>query len=574
MNRNELTEALNSFLDDDVLQVAALSGDWGVGKTYFWRNFSESLQLGDAFNGQSYSSMFGANSLVEIRGRISAGMLLSKDRKNIMQRYSDEMGKLLVPRQLSGKTIGLLEMIDRFRRGDLAGFASEASYWFVRDALVCLDDLERLPKGFDSRTLLGIVDELRERGCKVVLLLNRDRLPADDETLQQYWEKVVDIDLSLIPEVDSNVAIVFEGADLPPEFLEAATRVFRSVDCRNIRIHRRAVGLIKAIMPDLEGITLPVQLATVEHAALLCWALLDPSQALSEDVVGSEKYGSMWVAILSHGDARARLTPEEEEWAKVIERTAFSPLPFDHHLMSYIKTGWLDHEAICETLRTVDASAEALQCERQLNGVLRAYRDDFTLDRDAYVERMVEVLRAGLAHLTVFDFDTGIEVLERRHAEIDDLVNDYIVARDEHLQAVAEAQGRDREPKNTTLREEVARRKAEYLARRFTIDGVANDLAAQDGWSRSQIEYLAGQPVDAYLEWMRSNPPNLGRKIRAIQDVVGGDDETDTQARTVLEQALLTLAGENDFNAERIRRVYGVAIPADEGNNPNEAPEE
>ena len=86
MNRQELTQALNAFLADDVLQVASLSGGWGVGKTYFWRHYAGDLKLDERFTGHCYASLFGADSINEIRGRITAGMELARDRKLIVKR--------------------------------------------------------------------------------------------------------------------------------------------------------------------------------------------------------------------------------------------------------------------------------------------------------------------------------------------------------------------------------------------------------------------------------------------------------------------------------------------------------
>lgn len=567
MNRNQLTNALSAFLDDESLQVAALSGDWGVGKTYFWREYATSHDLPDMFNGSSYASVFGADSLEEIRTRIAAGMELSKDRKFIAERYSDEADKLLMPRDLPRKALGFLELLDSYRRGELTKLASQAGYWFVRDCLVCLDDIERLGTNVDSRALMGVIDELRERNCKVVLLLNRDQVPKDDKAFQQYWEKIVDIDLVFVPDIETNVSVAFEDLNLPIAFRAAIGDVFKQLDCRNIRIHRRARGLVKAVVESTFEAPEPIRKTLVEHSALFAWALLDADQDLSDQVITSEQYNSLWIAVLSQGGARDRLSAEEEAWAKVIEQTGFQPLPFDQYLAGYIRTGWLDVDGLRSSVQVLQENVDASASQTELSTVLRAYGDDFQVTQQQYVDRLRGTLNEGLEHLTVFDFDNGLSTLSMLNEETQELAQAYAHARGDHLQKVAEAPGRNRRIIDPVLRDEVNRRETEFQATRFTIDGVAHDLTGPDGWGRNQIDFLASQSVEAYVDWMRSSPTDLLQKVRAILDFRGQDEAPYPQVVARLEDALRVIARESEFNAERIRTTFGVEPQNEEGAN-------
>lgn len=275
----------------------------------------------------------------------------------------------------------------------------------------------------------------------MILLLNRSRLPTDDEAFQQYWEKIVDIDLTLSPNVDVNVAIVFSNPRIPEEYRQFASDVFKQLHCRNIRIHRRAAGLVKTLRADLADIRPEVQRDVVEHASLLCWAILDPSTELSDEVVGSERYGSLWLAVVSHGGARDQLSPDEERWARVIEQTGFSPAAFDKHLISYIKTGCMDTAMFREALHQANDNVAAAESQKRLYDAFRAYKSDLTLSREAYLERLNNALRRGLNHLNVFDFDAGVQSLMLLDAPVDEIVREYIDTRGDHLQAVAEAPG-------------------------------------------------------------------------------------------------------------------------------------
>lgn len=566
MNRQQLAQALDAFIADKVLQVAALSGDWGVGKTYFWRHeYAKKLDLGEAFNGHCYASLFGADSLDETRGRIAAGMKLAKSRKAIAERYTKQVRELLIPRQLPGKSIGMLELFDKWHKGELASLASEASYWFVRDAIVCLDDIERKGSALDPVALFGLVDELRERDCKVVMLLNRSQLAYEDDAVKRYWEKVVDIDLSLAPDIATNVAIVCNEVKLPPLVQDAATDLFSKVGCRNMRIQGRAAGVLAAIADELKTVSDQAKQYIARHSALLAWALLNPSQTFDTNMIIGSGEAKMWFALIDQAENDERVSEIEREWARVLEQTGYRPAAFDEHLIRYIQTGYLDRLVFAAALAEFDNQLTYANLEDQLNQTVFSYQNDFTMTREEYIDRVSVALREGMDGLTVFQFDQGLQALIRAGQNVTALCGDYIRARGEHLQAVAEADERDRQPETQLLSDEIHRRHADYLGRRYTIDQVADSLRGGDGWTRSQVEFLAAQPAAHYVTWIQSNPPDLGYKMRAIHRLGGGNAGPEFEAASRLEEALRQLADQSEFNAERVRTLFGIDTRANGG---------
>lgn len=557
MNRENVLEALDTFLASEELQTAALSGSWGIGKTHLWREFANQLELPESLNGISYASLFGVDTLSELRARITSGLTLTQSRKSIVERYKTASKNSLVSRELPAKGVVLLT---RTVQSGMASLIREASYWFVRDCVVCLDDVERLGKGLNGRAVMGVVDELRDRGCKVVMVLNRDELPTEDSSFREYWEKIIDVDLNLSPNVQQNANIVFGMDFRPAEYAEWVRAVFEQVGCSNIRIHKRCGWLVKKLESSIRNLRQTVQKEVVEHAALLSWAMLDPKIDVSADIVSSQKYGSLWVAVVSHGNARDELSEEEEKWAQVIERTGYSPVSFDRYLVSLINTGWCDEAAFDDALQLTNHEEAAEQGRQRLYEAFRAFKGDFALDRDGYANLLHRVLTEERDTLSVFEYDGGVRSLAQLGQNVDVLVQSYIENRGDHLQAVAEAQGRDREPDDPLLAAEIRRREEAFQNNRFTIDQVALHLATSDSWGRNQIEFLASQSPDAYEAWLRSGIDGLDRKIRAILRFRGDNERCYALAVGHLETALRAIASDNEFNAERIARVYGVTI--------------
>ena len=75
-----IEESLLNFLKDDTLRVAALKGAWGIGKTFFWRNFVKSQRQNLGFRGYSYVSLFGAREIADLKRQVFSNFeMLDKD---------------------------------------------------------------------------------------------------------------------------------------------------------------------------------------------------------------------------------------------------------------------------------------------------------------------------------------------------------------------------------------------------------------------------------------------------------------------------------------------------------------
>ena len=55
--------------------------------------------------------------------------------------------------------------------------ANRSFFLFVREQIICFDNLERAGKGLAAKDVLGLITFLKEqRRCKVVMLLNQEAL--------------------------------------------------------------------------------------------------------------------------------------------------------------------------------------------------------------------------------------------------------------------------------------------------------------------------------------------------------------------------------------------------------------
>jgi hypothetical protein len=554
VDRQQARLALDRFIGSDELSVLALSGNWGVGKTHLLRQYTAAVDLPPGFNGVSYVSCFGVTTVDELRARATVSMKFRKDKDEILGRYQSEAKASLVASDLL--STGVKRALQVMKTG-WSGLAAEATYWFVRDALVCLDDIERADQALRVGLIMGFIDELRTKGCKVILVLNREKLLQSD-VVDRYWEKVVDVDVKLSPKVSENVALAFGATGLDPKCASWAQEVFEKVSADNIRVHRRAAWLMRQIQAHTSVLSDGLQQYVAQHAALLTWALLDPTAAIPLDVVSSPKYGFMYRTMMKQAGTEQPIGEDAMRWVEATESMGFAPASFDPLLVDLIRTGWCEESALAGVLQSTETEFRKNQASARLKNVLRYYTDRLALDRDTYVKQLRSVLSEEVDYLGVFEFDRGLCDLSRNGDSGGDLVESFIARRGEHLEAVAEAPERNSNPETPRLAAEIAQREKEYAATRYTIDGVAHQIMTGDGWNDGHLKFLALKTPKEFKDWAYSEPPRLRLKVQAILQLRGIGSSLYEKAVRPLELALREIAAENDFQRERIASAYGI----------------
>jgi hypothetical protein len=172
----------NGYLKTDISngKVIMLSGKWGSGKTFFWKNLiaTDELkkELSDKNSAYSYVSLYGKSSIEEIENDIFAQIYFSAiggdnlvtKTFSTFTKYSKRYGNLFSSFDFSKLAEGLKEeqkenkervALERLKNG----------------AIICFDDFERKSKDIDLNDLFGFITNLTiEFDCKVVIILNDD----------------------------------------------------------------------------------------------------------------------------------------------------------------------------------------------------------------------------------------------------------------------------------------------------------------------------------------------------------------------------------------------------------------
>lgn len=179
MNRKDTIDKVVDYIKDDDAQYAILiSGNWGCGKTYLYRNY-----LIDAINGNElgktirkdnvYISLYGITSLEDLSRELILHFISVKTSKGTGDNEGFVMG-----------TAGILELISKsitFQVKNISVGGLDKIYKKLHDLIksknlvICFDDLERC--AIPVNELFGWINNLTEHcSCKVIILADEDNI--------------------------------------------------------------------------------------------------------------------------------------------------------------------------------------------------------------------------------------------------------------------------------------------------------------------------------------------------------------------------------------------------------------
>ncbi len=264
--KENIEQRLTEILKRKNAVCVVLDGEWGVGKTTFWKNFSN-----EKFKENSvYVSLFGRESIQEIKQEI--GIQIYK-RNEYISEFSEK-----------AKNLGLDKVIDEVtpKLGSaLIGCISFFKKENFKDVIICFDDFERISDKINLKDVLGLISEYKEQqNCHIVMILNRSKMTAlaketqkedkknledkelknasqikDNKTelekiLSEYKDKIMDYEFYYDPTPQESFSTIPDK--LKEVYRDAALRYFKKHAINNIRVMRRAINALNDYKQHLE----------------------------------------------------------------------------------------------------------------------------------------------------------------------------------------------------------------------------------------------------------------------------------------------------------------------------------
>jgi len=208
----------------------SISGAWGVGKTYLWKEVSQKLQS-DNKKEVLYMSLYNISSIDDLYTKISLHSVTNK-----------------VENENFSKIKPFINSITEVFNGDkFKNTLKHVTSNFLKDQIICFDDIERATNDFDATDFLSFISHLKEdKSCSVVLILNEDQI-KDSESFNLHREKCIDHEIYYRPTTEENIRKVFEESETEATHV---TSFFKKVKVNNIRLFQRVRFLISQCKVD------------------------------------------------------------------------------------------------------------------------------------------------------------------------------------------------------------------------------------------------------------------------------------------------------------------------------------
>ena len=252
----QLEKIVNYYLTTDTNYALMITGEWGVGKTYYFKNILRN-QIKDTptfeDNSKKYKpllvSLFGLKSIEEIQTEIF--LSLYPILKNKTVKLGASIGKSLIKGIMHLKNLG--EYYDyvsdvEVDKGDWVKFS---------ELVICFDDLERLSENLNIEEFIGYVNSLVENeNVKVLIIANENKIERHNYFALK--EKVVGNSIEFIPDIskslDSLIDIKFGGFKHYKEFLfENKNLILETYtkDSNNLRILSFALAYFQRVFSEV-----------------------------------------------------------------------------------------------------------------------------------------------------------------------------------------------------------------------------------------------------------------------------------------------------------------------------------
>ena len=240
--KNEL-----GYLQKDISngKVIMLSGKWGSGKTFFWKNVIEKELIENQTKKQKayvYSSLYGNRTLDKIEDNIYAqAYLCSVGGKNaVLSGYEKvkDFGKRF------GSFCSLLDvskLVDGIDDIQQKNIKKSALSYLENGGIVCFDDFERKSKDIDLNDLFGFISHLAiDLNCKVMIILNDDVFEGEEKKIfSNVKEKSVSKFLKYEPSIEELFETIFgdERYRILDEYKEIILKTIKETEELNARIY-------------------------------------------------------------------------------------------------------------------------------------------------------------------------------------------------------------------------------------------------------------------------------------------------------------------------------------------------
>lgn len=224
------------FIENENKGMAiAITGSWGVGKTFFWNEFRKNSPNKKKY---VYVSLFGLESLSDLK-------------THIYSHIENNNSAIEIPRWIRGLPSILKETrISQFGISSSAKIFDSLMFNQVKDAIICFDDFERMSNKLDIKDVMGLANQLKlERNCQVILILDESKTEKENKRkYAEYKEKLIDEEIK----ITSVEPLLRENAkDIDEPLMDLMVEFAEKLEIHNFRFFQKVIKLYGQFIEQL-----------------------------------------------------------------------------------------------------------------------------------------------------------------------------------------------------------------------------------------------------------------------------------------------------------------------------------
>lgn len=476
--------------------MVALSGKWGTGKSYLWKEV-QAASVDEQVKAAVYVSLFGLSSLSELRLKVAQGVLPKL-----------EAGSQLAESIKNGYA-GLKKVLKSIHSGfsALDELALIAAPMMLKGRFIVIDDIERKHDKLSIDEILGFIDDcVQSLECRILLILNSDQL-GDKKLWELFREKVIDQELRL--DTSSTEALDIAVTLTPTAYTAHIKPAVEACQITNIRIIRKIIRVVNRLLANRGQLTDGVLSRIIPSATLLSgihYKGLEDGPDF-DFVLG---YESSLTALITRDNAKKRNeedTPERkarERWRLLLEKLGIRGTDsFEGLVVDYLKSGLIDLTEIGKIIDQYVAEAQVLDARH------RRYEffDKVIWHPEISESELLQDLRGLVPEAALHDM-FSITALHDQAMKLPDgqsvaqeLIDRWLTTFRER-QAAGDGRGFDldfhfpRQPLHPDIDQEVRALQARHNAS-ASIPEVCRKVAEEHGWGTREGAFMKGiTPAD------------------------------------------------------------------------------
>ncbi|WP_434155715.1 P-loop NTPase fold protein [Pseudomonas sp. JZ134] len=479
----ELTkEALIQALADNNIKVIALSGDWGTGKTYLWKEAEKGFNLKnkDKVGSSSqkppiYATLFGAKSVNELKLKLVNSATGSSEISALLT----DGAKSLAAKLLPGLPVESAILLSAPK--------------MLSNRLIVIDDIERKHKDLDIEEVLGFINEFSElHNVKFLILVNSNKL-IDKELWDKFHEKVIDHEIKLNPSIED--AFTIANSLVPVIHPQVFSEYLSIIHIKNIRVIKKILNLFNRIHKNSD-----LQDEEVARPIIATTLLVAGSHYTASPHIPTaaylESYDSLVWAMKSKES-----NDEKSVWNRLLqELDTHIDKSYADGLNKYIETGFIENTDIDLSVRTIAQFQKNRKANELYDEFKWAYLWDKSLNEESlkpYFTRFfgsVKSLNAVTVTLIAEAFDEfGLKDYSLRliNEWVDKNKNTLLLSRSEAARTIKEVH---------PLIAEMINEESSKLYPPLSFEAAVASIAKDDNWLEQELKALDESTIETCIE--------------------------------------------------------------------------